>query len=363
MTPLTSWGWNDEWAACLAQLDVSGDGEVGRVVGQERDRWSIQTRLGPGVARVRSTTRLNLYPVVGDWILVEAGPMPSDPWSIVTVFPRRSRFSRGAALHGEFEQVLAANVDTVWIVNGLDAPVNLRRIERYLALSWESGASPEIVLTKSDLAEELDATFGEVQAIASGVPIRVVSTLDPASVTNLRRGLEPGRTVALLGPSGVGKSTLVNLLAETTLAETGEVRDSDRKGRHTTTRRELFQIFDGALLLDTPGLRELRVWELSDGLQQAFPEIDDLAQRCRFRDCRHAVEPGCAVLEAVNAGSLDAGRLESFRKLLAEAAFQARKSDHRLQAAAVAEHKAALKSLKHHPKLNDQDGRPSRWRG
>lgn len=350
---LDSWGWDSSWAA-LATSTVSG-AIPARVVQQERDRWLVQTSAGPGEARLATAARLDLYPVVGDWVLLQPGPLPSDPWSLRAVLPRRSRFSRGAAGDGATEQVLAANVDTVWIVHGLDLPLNPRRLERYLALAWESGATPEVVLTKADLAADPDAALMEVRSIALGVEVRIASVTDPELVEGLRNSLRPGRTVALLGPSGVGKSTLINRLAGMELTVTGAVRVADRKGRHTTTRRQLFQLRNGALLLDTPGLRELRVWELDDGLSHAFPEIDALASQCRFRDCRHEREPDCAVLAAAEDGRIDPERLASFRKLLAEAAWQERKSDPLARAAWEARTKTAVKTLfKHHHKYRDQ---------
>lgn len=350
---LEAWGWDDEWAGRLARL-TAGPAEVARVVGQDRARWSIRTRSGVESARVAAGSGLDPYPVAGDWVVVESGPSPADPRSLVAVVPRRSSFSRGAAGTGASEHVLAANVDVVWVVHGLDAPVHPRRIERYLTLAWESGARPEVVLTKADLMEDPEPSVARVREIAIGVEVRVVSAREPGSVRALRASLAPGRTVVLLGPSGVGKSTLVNLLAGIDLAATGGVREGDRKGRHTTTRRELFRLEGGALLLDTPGLRELRLWEVEEGLERAFPEIRELARSCRFRDCRHESEPGCAVLEAAASGRLDAGRLESFRKLRAEAAHQRRRSDPRARAEAVAEHKTALKTLKYHPKYSDR---------
>jgi ribosome biogenesis GTPase len=346
---LEAWGWDDDWADRLARLTAEPV-DVARVVGQDRARWSVRTRSGAESARVATGSELDPYPVVGDWVVVESGPAPADPRSIVAVLPRRSSFSRGVAGSGASEHVLAANVDVVWVVHGLDAPVHPRRIERYLTLAWESGARPEVVLTKSDLAEDPEAAAARAREIAIGVEVRVVSAREPRSGRELRASLAPGRTVVLLGPSGVGKSTLVNLLAGTELAATGAVRAGDRKGRHTTTRRELFRLEGGALLLDTPGLRELRVWEVEEGLERAFPEIRELARSCRFRDCRHESEPGCAVLEAAASGRLDEARLESFRKLRAEADHQRRKSDPRARAEAVAGHKTALKTLKYHPK-------------
>lgn len=352
---LSDWGWDDTWAAARAAARRDPEERCGRVSGQERDRWIVQLDDGPAVARLTGSLG-RPYPVTGDWVTVRAGPSPSDPVSIVSVLPRRSAVSRGSAGDGSTEQVLASNVDVIWIVHGLDTPPNDRRLERYLAAAWESGATPEIVLTKADLTPDPAIAVAAVESVAIGVTIHAVSVELPDSVQRLRAQLRPGRTVALLGPSGAGKSTLINALADLPLAATGEVRQYDRKGRHTTTRRELFQLPGGALLMDTPGLRELRLWALDEGLGQAFPEIEALAAGCRFRDCRHESEPGCAVLAAVEEGGVEPERLASYRKLRAEAAHMERKSDPEARAAAVARHKTALKTLKYHPKYRRDGG-------
>jgi ribosome biogenesis GTPase / thiamine phosphate phosphatase len=349
MTNLERWGWDAVWAAAV-ELDGVAATEYGRVIEQERDRWIVALETGPSPARITSASFSGLYPAAGDWVGTRPGPMPSDPPSIVGVLPRRSAISRGAAGDGTTEQVLAANVDVVWIVQGLDKPINLRSIERYLAIAWESGAVPEIVLTKADLTGDAENPVDDLGQTGIGVDVHLVSIEQPDSIRDLRTKLKAGRTVALLGPSGAGKSTLINALAETSVAVTGAVREADRKGRHTTTRRELFQLPGGALLLDTPGLRELRVWDLGEGLQHAFPEIDDLSAACHYRDCRHEREPGCAVLAAAESGELDAARLASFRKLAAEAAYVQRTVDPEARALAVSRHKTAMKTLKYHPK-------------
>jgi ribosome biogenesis GTPase len=352
---LEALGWDEEWKAAFERLDAS-ETSPARVTSQQRSRWTVESDVGAHSARVVGSGSSGVRPVTGDWVACAPGPYESDPWTILRVLPRRSAVVRGSAGESKSEQALAANVDVLWLVQALDRPPNLRSLERYLAVAWESGASPEIVLTKCDLAEDLESAVAAVDAIAFGTAVRVVSVEDREALDALRASLRPGRTVALLGPSGAGKSTLINRLADAELAQTGDVRAGDRKGRHTTTGRELFRIHNGALLLDTPGMRELKVMDLEEGLGQAFPEIDELAAECRFRDCSHESEPGCAVLAALEQGRLSPERVASFRKLQAEAAYERRRIDPQARAEHVAGHKTALRTLKYHPKYRRDQG-------
>jgi ribosome biogenesis GTPase len=328
-----------------------------RVVREDRDRYQLRTEAGDvagevsGRLRHDARTRADL-PAVGDWVAAR----PGEGLAVITrVLPRTSAFVRKLAGETTEEQIVAANVDTVFLVAGLDLDFNVRRIERYLTAAWESGATPVIVLNKADLAGDLPARVAEAESVAMGVPVVAVSATAHQGLDALAPWLEPGRTVALLGSSGVGKSTLINALLGEERQATRAVREHDSRGRHTTTHRELVPLPGGAVLLDTPGIRELQLWGDESSADGAFPEIAALAAKCRFGDCGHNGEPGCAVLAAVASGTLDEERLASWRKLQRELRWLATRQDARARAAEEAKWKQITKSMKHHPKAD-------RWR-
>jgi ribosome biogenesis GTPase len=308
------------------QLDPSSDLVPARIVGEERDLHRLRDAAGerPGVLAGRLRHELaagtGLVPAVGDWVLVPArSPQaPDDPAPIQRVLRRRSAFSRQAAGRRTAEQVVAANIDRVFLVQSLNRDLNPRRLERYLALLWESGAEPVVILSKADLCEAPDDIEAEVRGVAHGVTVCRASAVSDGGMDGLRALLEPGRTVALVGSSGVGKSTILNALAGHGLARVQDIREDDR-GRHTTTSRNLVVLPGGAILIDTPGMRTVILWGGAEGLNQVFDDIRALSADCRFRDCRHDGEPGCAVAAALEAGTLEADRFRSYRKLEREA--------------------------------------------
>ncbi len=277
-------------------------------------------------------------PVTGDW--VAARPVEPGHAIVEAVLPRTTLFSRRAAGRREEQQPIAANIDLVFVVCGLDGDFNLRRLERYLTLAVESGGAPVVVLNKADLCGDPAARFAEAASVSGGAPVIACSAAQ-GNLDALLSFLAPGRTVALLGSSGAGKSTIVNRLLGEDRFRTGEVRESDSRGRHTTTRRELVELPQGGSLIDTPGMRELQLWAGEESVDAAFDEISQLAAACHFRDCSHSGEKGCAVAEALARGDLDAARVESYRKLLAEARRHERLSD----PLAALEHKRKWKAI------------------
>jgi ribosome biogenesis GTPase len=321
-------GWNSYFAA-LWQERERAEWLPARVISQQRGLWRISGDFAECWAEPSGTLRAAAetggdWPAVGDWVGAEKLSGGGRPL-IHNVLPRRTKFVRKTAGRRLEEQVIAANMDTAFVVMALDNDFNVRRLERYLAQCFESGAKSVVVLNKADDREDVAARVAEVEAIAAGVPIFAVSARTGAGVEALDAYLASGQTIVLLGSSGVGKSTLVNHLLKRDAQTVREVRASDSRGRHTTTSRELFALPGGALLIDTPGLRELQLWGAVEGVERTFSDIEELAAECKFGNCGHTTEPGCAVQAALAEGRLDEDRLENWRKLEREQEFVRRK--------------------------------------
>jgi ribosome biogenesis GTPase / thiamine phosphate phosphatase len=349
--PLIELGWDETFTKAFAPHQARA--VPGRIALEHQHIYRVYTANGEVLARVRGRLRhradsREAFPAIGDWVALRISAHGEAV--IEAVLPRKSRFSRKVAGDVTEEQVVAANIDTVFLVSGLDGDFNLRRLERYLATAWDGGARPVVILNKADLVDDPAEQVSQVEAIASGTPVHAVSARSGLGMHVFPLYIETGQTAAFLGSSGVGKSTLVNRLLGVERQRTLDVRASDDRGRHATTYRELLRLPGGGLLIDTPGMRELRLWEGS--IEDAFADIEALSVHCHFRDCGHESEPRCAVRAAVEAGQLEAGRLESYLKLQSERTALEIRRNQLAQAAEKQRTKAIHRNLRRTQRLN-----------
>lgn len=335
---LQALGWNETFLEHFAQYATDEEITVARVALEHKHLYRVYAEQGDLLGSVSGKMRhvafgREDYPAVGDWVVISARPEEGKA-TIHGILPRFSKFSRKVAGNATEEQIVAANVNTVFLVMALNNDFNVRRLERYLVAAWESGATPVVVLTKMDLCEDVEEKIAEVEGVAFGVPIHAVSSELELGLEQLAPYVGEGQTVALLGSSGVGKSTLVNRLCGEERMATGGVREGDDRGKHTTTYRELIRMPQGGLLIDTPGMRELQLWEAEESsFSDSFQDVEEFAKQCFYRDCKHQKEPGCAVQAALADGTLDEARYQSYVKLQRELAYLERKADVRAQSA------------------------------
>lgn len=328
MFTLESLGWNE---AFLPDNNLASDPSlfIARVVEEQRDLYQLASACGECAAslagRLRNDPGELGFPAVGDWVVARRQPR-DDRAVIVRVLPRRSCFSRKAPQTG-LEQIVAANIDVALVVAAIGGDFNLRRVERYVAVVWESGARPIVVLTKCDLSPDVDDRAGDIAGIAPGVRVLTTSAVDKVGLDALRAAIAPGQTAVIVGSSGTGKSTLINCLLRSQAQLVSDVSAHADKGRHTTTARKLFRLPGGGMIIDTPGMREMQFYDVDEGLAATFEDVERLVGRCRFSDCEHRTEPDCAIRAALDDGSLDPDRWSSYRKLQREAAHQIREVD------------------------------------
>ena len=333
---LTDLGFNQNFSQALNNYNKQNNTNylAARVATVQRDIFTIYTEQGIFKASVSGrylhVNGFDCQPAVGDWVIYKASIYSDSNAIIYDILPRFSKFSRKVAGNKSTEQIIAANINYLFICISLNNDFNIRRLERYLTMVWNSGATPVVILTKSDLTEDIDNRIEEVKGVAIGVNVHAISSLTGQGIHNLDYYCKQGNTIAFIGSSGVGKSTLINNLAGEELLKTSSIREKDDRGRHTTTHRELILLSNKAVVIDTPGMREFQILGVTDGVSNTFSDIKELAKHCRFKDCQHKTEPHCAVKQAIEIGSLTESRLNNYFKLQKQAAYMAKKERRKL---------------------------------
>lgn len=353
---LTDLGWDSFFEQYYEPYRIQ-DYSIMRIIRENREKYIGLNDNGEFLCEVTGKFRFEnkskgQFPTVGDWVVTAIVPNEKKAM-IYGVLPRKSIFSRKAAGEITEEQPVAANIDTIFIITGLDFNYNLRRIERYLSIAWNSGAVPVIILNKSDLCPESERRKLEVESIAAGVDVYALSAYNLEDLLKLKKYITTGKTVAFLGSSGVGKSTMINSLLGTNRLKVNEISKLGSRGRHTTTFRQLILLHDGGMVIDTPGMREINVWGDEEGVEQVFGDIEEFANNCRFQDCSHENEPGCAIVQAINNGTLDKKRFANYLKLKKEYAYLADRQNMKASAIEKARWKEISKYAKNLKKVRN----------